>query len=236
MEDLVSWSRGAARVAVAADRTLGEAGLLGSRRVGTTVTAAATVVTFLTVTWSLAIEAGTSTTKTGNDGNFGGLGWVGTSLCRAWVVLVLVFAIAEEGLKNGAVVSDLDGAFSTAVIGVDVGLATFDLGALWRVVALDGDRVKKCVVVTVLLNVFGLPVDEASGPSDGTLSVCGQTGRPEGELDTSGCGRVVVLVGGFIHRAITIESTDDLAVNAPGNCFRLPVDLIGMILIESIRE
>lgn len=89
----------------------------------------------------------------------------------------------KERLEDCRFVGDLDGVVGGRVVCVDVRLVALDVGAGWRVIALHGDISKRGVVVTVLLDVFTIPVNKTTGPLDRALAVARETSGPNRELN-----------------------------------------------------
>lgn len=54
------------------------------------------------------------------------------------------------------------------------------------------------VVVTILLNIAGIPVDRSTSPFNRSLSVARKTTGPDGELDTCRGLREVPLLSGRV--------------------------------------
>jgi len=104
-----------------------------------------------------------------------------------------------------------------------------------RVVAFDGDVLDLSVVIAVG-HVRAVPVHETTGPLNSTLSVAWKTTGPKRELHTRRCLRVFVLVGGLVVGVIAFQSAHDLVVDRPVDVVGLPVNLVCVPILASVRD
>jgi hypothetical protein len=93
-----------------------------------------------------------------------------------------------------------------------------------------------CVVVSVVLDIGGVPIDQAAGPVNGSLTVGGETRGPEGKLHSSGCLREVPLVRGSIPGVRSLLRAAHLSIHLPSDRIGSPIDFVGVVVIESVRK
>lgn len=149
-------------------------------------------------------------------------------------VLAHVGAGAEEGLEHCLVVGYCDGGLDTFAVRVDVGSLSGDVRARGSVVALHVDVFEDRVVVAVLLNVRGVPVDQSSRPGHCALAILGDTGRPQGELNTGRGLRVVVLIVCFVEGVALLQRADVIAIDRPRELIGLPINGVSVECAEGI--
>ena len=85
-------------------------------------------------------------------------------------------------------------------------------------------------VVVAVLHVWAVPVNLATSPLDGTLSVASLSSRPQTELDSGRRLRVVVLASSLVVGIVTVKSAKNLAINLPAQGVRSPVDRVSVPL------
>jgi hypothetical protein len=93
-----------------------------------------------------------------------------------------------------------------------------------------------CVVVSVVLDIRGVPVDQSTGPLDGSLSVGGKTSRPEGKLHTSRCLREIPLVRRGIPGVRSLQRAADLSIYQPCDLIRSPINFVRVVVIERVSK
>ncbi len=182
----------------------------------------------------LAIGSGACAAKTRDGGKVAGRRGLGAGFRgrSRGVVCRHICTRAEQRLEDCVLISDGNGVVGSRRVGVDVGLAARLVDARGGIVAFDGDFLKLRVVVSVVLDVGAVPVDEPATPVDGSLAVGWETGGPEGELDTGWCLGEVVLVGAAVEGGVFFEGADDAAVDGPGAGVGFPVDFVGVPVVE----
>jgi len=119
-------------------------------------------------------------------------------------------------------------------ISVDVRLGARGVGARGRVVLLDVDVLHVHVEGTAVGSLAAVPVNRATSPLAGALSRSVTTG-PETELDTGGGLRERVITGSLVLRVLLIQSTVDLAIDAPLDLVLLPVNSVLVVVLLSVR-
>jgi hypothetical protein len=95
---------------------------------------------------------------------------------------------------------------------------------------------ESCVVVSVVLDIGGVPVDKSTGPVNSSLAVGGETCGPEGELDSSGCLGEVPLVRGGVPGVGSFLCAAHLPIYQPSDRIGGPVNFVGVIVVEGIRK
>jgi hypothetical protein len=93
-----------------------------------------------------------------------------------------------------------------------------------------------CVVVPIVLDISGVPVDKSTGPVDGSLAVGGETCRPEGELNTSGSLGEVPLVRRCIPGVGSLLYAAYLSIYQPCDRIGCPVNFVGVVVVEGVRK
>jgi len=102
---------------------------------------------------------------------------------------------------------------------------------------LDGDRLDGSLEMSVGDLVRVVPVDHASGPVNGALTRGRNTCRPDTELDTRWCRRVLcAAVGTGVGSGGTIKASDFFAVDEEFHSVLLPVNRVVVVSIERVRE
>lgn len=89
-------------------------------------------------------------------------------------------------------------------------------------------------IVVSVLHQRTVPVDKTASPVNGTLSVRGQTSRPQRQLDASRCLWVVILFVGRVVRVALLESPHCISVNRPGDRVWRPINLVRVNILLSI--
>jgi len=148
------------------------------------------------------------------------IGWLrataaGSSRLRGF--LVQISSRSEEGLQNVWLVRNDNGALKSRLVTIDVGLASLLLSTCRWVVALNLELLNGGIVVSSLLDIRGIPVNEASSPFDSTFGVCCEASGPEGELYTGRSLRKIVVLSLIVPGVLLVLCTEDLAVNMPCN-------------------
>lgn len=93
-----------------------------------------------------------------------------------------------------------------------------------------------CVVVPIVLDVLGVPVNQSTGPVNGSLAVGGETCGPEGKLHTGRCLRKIPLIRGRVPSVRTLLRAANLSIYQPSNCIWSPIDLVGVVVVECVRK
>jgi hypothetical protein len=137
-----------------------------------------------------------------------------------------VRARREEGGQNRILVGIHNGVVRALGVVVVVGLVLVRAGRRVRVEALHRDALELRVVVSILLDVLAVPVDQTARPVDRSLAVGRQTTRPDRQLHSRRSLRVAPLVTRRVPSILAVLGASDLAVDEPGDGVGRPLDLV----------
>lgn len=141
---------------------------------------------------------------------------------------------STQGAENSGVAGDLDISLHGVAGGVDVRVVAGGSDSVGSRVASNIDLADGSVVVTGILDILAVPVNLTTSPGDSTGGVAGLTGGPEGHLQAGGGLGVLVLLGGRVVGIGLQEGAHHGAVDDPLQLVGLPVDLVGVPVIEGI--
>lgn len=103
-----------------------------------------------------------------------------------------------------------------------------------QVVSLDTNVLDVRIVVTVVLDILGVPVDGTTSPLDRTQSIQVGSGRPQRKLDSGGSGWVVVSVLCQVPGVGSLQGTHDVSVDDPLSLVLGPVDLVVVVVLVGV--
>lgn len=141
---------------------------------------------------------------------------------------------STQGAENSGVTGDLDIGLHGVAGGEDVRVVASGGDSVGSGVACNIDLTDGSVVVTGILNILAVPVNLTTSPGDSTGGIAGLTGGPEGHLQAGGGLGVLVLLGGGVVGIGLLDSAHHGAVDDPLQLFGLPVDLVGVPVIEGV--
>ena len=101
---------------------------------------------------------------------------------------------------------------------------------------MDGNFFDAGVEIAVILDVLAVPVNQTTGPFDRAFTVTGQATRPERYLYAGRRLWILVSIGGFIVGVGTFPGPANLAIDRPRDLVGGPVDGVGVIIAEGVRE
>lgn len=101
---------------------------------------------------------------------------------------------------------------------------------------MDVDISDCSIVVSVVLDVGAVPVDESACPIYCSLAVRCQTSRPQRKLDTRWALWVVEFVICSVPCVTSLERPGNLSIDGPGELVWLPIEFVGVGILKCIRD